>query len=118
MSLAVSRVWLRGLSKATRGFKPRSPRVEKLLDKEKKQMAKGDLLKAQIAKARAGGGSPKLTVHFAGENEEAFNLNDWTITVDSGLPQIDDAILILEKNDGSQVVVILFVNVTFYRFEP
>jgi hypothetical protein len=84
----------------------------------RKEMAKGaDLFKGQITKAKAAGGRPKLTVHFAGEDEEAFNLDEWTITVESGLPRLDDQILVLEKNDGSQVVVILFVNVTFYRVE-
>ena len=80
-------------------------------------MTVGDILKAQIAKAKATGGAPKFTVHFAGEDEEAFDLNDWEIAVDIGLPRVDDTILILQKLDGSQVVVILFVNVTFYRVE-
>jgi hypothetical protein len=77
----------------------------------------GDLLKAQIARAKASKGTPKLTVHFAGEDEEEFDLNEWAITDSTGLPQPDDVIWILEKLDGTQVVVILFVNVTFFRVE-
>lgn len=80
-------------------------------------MARADILKEQIARAKEKGGAPKLTVHFAGEDEEAFNLEEWDIAVDVGLPRDDDRILILQKLDGSQVVVILFVNVTFYRVE-
>ncbi len=80
-------------------------------------MTAADILKSQISKAKAAGGAPKLTVHFAGEDEEAFNLNDWDIELSTGLPRSDDKALIMTKLDGSQAVVILFVNVTFYRME-
>jgi len=80
-------------------------------------MPRADILKEQIARAKGTGGAPKLTIHFAGEDEEAFNLDEWEIAVDVGLPRDEDTILILQKLDGSQVVVILFVNVAFYRVE-
>lgn len=80
-------------------------------------MPSGDVLKAQLAKAKAGGGAPKLTFHFAGEDEEEFRLNDWNVTVWDGLPAPDYVVVQLDKDDGSQSVIILMANVTFYRIE-
>ena len=76
-----------------------------------------DVLKAQLAKAKAAGGAPKLTVHFACEDEEEFDLNDWTPTLWTDLPAPDYVVLELAKKDGRQIVVILMANVTFCRVE-